>query len=270
MSADFNRLRIENAISPAASWRIMDLAFSLALAALLVGSWIWGPSRGVWDEIDYTVFRAANGVLSFSWWQRAWAYANHRNFDNIGVVLFAGLLLYVVVHFGSNVRRNLISVGLLAVLIIGMKTATSGIIAVADSRLDRQSPTLVHEDALRLSQLVPDVKAKDASQWSFPGDHAFVVLSILIYLGYCGDVISVRICTWMALLWTLPRLIGGSHWFSDIAVGSTAMALTSTGLLMATPLHDWLVNRIDKWTDRVKRRLTASRLTRRVGLRSSI
>jgi membrane-associated phospholipid phosphatase len=131
---------------------------------------------------------------------------------------------------------------LIVLLALTLQGFAGGIRAAANGRLDRLSPSLVEPDARRLSALFPQIKAKDASRWSFPGDHGIVVLTTLIYLGYRDSSTTAFVGCGIAPFWIAPRLVSGAHWFTDIAVGSLTLALVGTALLMATPLHDWLVS----------------------------
>jgi membrane-associated phospholipid phosphatase len=209
-----------------------------------MGTWLWPPGRAVWDSVDHTLFRLLNSLLDIQVTQRAWACVSHRYFDLLGVLAFGVLLVLVARSHRPQLKRACLSVGLLALLAVSLKGASNTVIAIADSRLDRQSPSLVEPGARRLSSLVPEIKAKDASRWSFPGDHGILILTILIYLGYRGSPGTIRRGCLLASIWIAPRLVSGAHWFSDIAVGSLTFALIGTALLMATPLHDWLISKL--------------------------
>jgi membrane-associated phospholipid phosphatase len=45
----------------------------------------------------------------------------------------------------------------------------------------------------------------------------------------------------------LPRLIVGAHWFSDVVVGSGCLALFFLSWTLCTPLHTWIIDRIEKF-----------------------
>jgi membrane-associated phospholipid phosphatase len=46
----------------------------------------------------------------------------------------------------------------------------------------------------------------------------------------------------MVGLFSLPRVMAGAHWFSDIAVGSLSVALVGLSWWLLTPASDYLVN----------------------------
>lgn len=228
------------------SWRWTDLCVSLAMAGGLAASWLWPPGRALWNQIDETMFRLANNALSFEWWQSGWAVLNHRWCDLAGIGLFGALVLYAGMSGGRSLRRSAISFALLALAVMTLSGATHVLLTKGKPELQRPSPTLVHADALRLGELVPSIEAKDSSPWSFPSDHGFIVLTVVLYLGYRGPDLAVKLGTVLALAYTIPRLVAGAHWFSDLAVGSVVLALVATSVLMATPLHDWFVDRVDR------------------------
>ena len=113
---------------------------------------------------------------------------------------------------------------------------------IADLVLDqwcqfhRTSPSLTFE-AVRLSQVETWVKAKDSSRFCFPSDHGTVSLAVAFYT----LLRSPRRVGWafgLAVLFTVPRIIAGAHWLTDIVIGSAFVAFAGVSILMMTPLHD--------------------------------
>ena len=149
--------------------------------------------------------------------------------------LFAGLYLHFVL--GSQRRR------VLPGLATGCFIAIYAFVVLELSRnalfttFGRSSPTLLEEGAVRLSETVSWVHPKDSSGDSFPGDHAialFVFVSMIwFYAGRGYGVLALLI----ALPCSLPRLMAGAHWLSDLLVGSVFVVLVFQSLLLATPAH---------------------------------
>jgi membrane-associated phospholipid phosphatase len=110
----------------------------------------------------------------------------------------------------------------------------------------RSSPTLVTPDAVRLSELVTWIKVKDRGSTTFPGDHALVIFSTVGFFWICAGRYLGVIATTLLIPFTLPRLIGGAHWISDILVGALSMALLLLSLSYATPFAARLANAIDR------------------------
>jgi len=46
----------------------------------------------------------------------------------------------------------------------------------------------------------------------------------------------------IAVLFSLPRIMAGAHWFTDVAVGSLSVVLVGLSWWLITPASDWLVN----------------------------
>lgn len=254
------------------------LAGSLLIVTALLASWLRPESRPYWNWLDVIVFRGLNDTLRLGeYWQKAWAFAGCRKFDLVaGAIMFA---LIVVAHREQrrwSVTESAISITLLSLVVAGtsfvsqlfidhppaqaarLLTAENAIIGteyiqsqthesnVVTVAFHRHSPTLALGECLMISQLVPEVLAKDSSKWSFPGDHGFVLLSIALYIGYIGARDTSQWAWLAAVLLALPRMIAGAHWPTDIMIGSTCMALTVMAILMATPLHDWLVTHLGR------------------------
>ncbi len=230
-------------------WQPVPLATSIAVACAFAMTWLMPITRTSWDQLDLLVFRALNGSLALgTWWQKFWAVANWRGFDAVsGAVM---LLIVWQAFRDRQIHKSAsawISLGVLAAGILVMRQVVGETVINHWLQYHRPSPTLVLDNAWRLSELVPEIRSKDASQWSFPGDHGFVLISITLYLSYIGSQKSTKRAAVAAAIFMLPRLIAVHHWLTDILIGSALMALILTSLLLATPIHDGLVGRISAW-----------------------
>jgi membrane-associated phospholipid phosphatase len=65
---------------------------------------------------------------------------------------------------------------------------------------------------------------------------------MLRYLGKRAFAIAVLI----TVLFSMPRLMIGAHWFTDIMVGSLSVVLVGASWWLMTPASDFLVNWLDK------------------------
>ncbi len=104
------------------------------------------------------------------------------------------------------------------------------------NNLGRPSPTLILESAVRLSEMYPNLNLKDSSSDSFPGDHAAVLFT---WFGYCIHFVRNKwsvLALIIVIIFSLPRLIAGAHWFSDVMVGGLSIALISLSIGVYTPL----------------------------------
>jgi membrane-associated phospholipid phosphatase len=218
-------------------WRGKALLISNVLALLLVGTWLIPVTRQAWDSFDLALFRLLNDSLAHSHgWQVFWAVANYRALDLLPALLV--FALFAVSIWGrprsvQNQRWALL--GALGAVLIVMPPLMEFVINQS-LHYARLSPTLILDDTFRLSQLVPSIKAKDASPRCFPGDHAFVLLMVSSFFWYVGRRRDALIATLIAAVFALPRLVGGAHWATDVIVGGGGAALLAGSWTFATPL----------------------------------
>jgi len=227
-------------------WRPLILILANLFAAVLVASWLLEPTRSLWLALDEWAFWAMNNSLAEGWlWQRFWAVANNRAFDLVPAVLM--VLLYG--HYALRVdRANLnrhIAIGVLLLVTILLATQFGKMIPIK-----RPSATFAFPDALRLSQLVPEIYTKDTASDSFPGDHGLVLFMYAGFVIYYLPRIYGILATLLMILFTMPRLMGGSHWLTDEVVGAVAVGAVSLSWVLATPLHIVLVGKLENWVSK--------------------
>ncbi|MFG0723103.1 hypothetical protein ACF8PU_15700 [Pseudomonas sp. GLN_6] len=60
-------------------WRIRPLLACHVVALLLLASWLWAPSRTLWDQFDLQLFALLNEpVHSAGLWAQVWAIGSMR------------------------------------------------------------------------------------------------------------------------------------------------------------------------------------------------
>lgn len=81
---------------------------------------------------------------------------------------------------------------------------------------------------------------------SFPGDHG---LMLMIYAGfmlrYFGKKAFVVSCI-ILIIFMLPRIMAGAHWFTDIAVGSLSISLVGLSWVLLTSVSDKCIDFLNK------------------------
>lgn len=89
-------------------------------------------------------------------------------------------------------------------------------------------------------------KTKDYSGDSFPGDHG---LMLMIYAGfmlrYFGKKAFAVSCI-ILIIFMLPRIMAGAHWFTDIVVGSLSISLVGLSWVLLTPVSDKCIDFLNK------------------------
>lgn len=205
-------------------------------AALLFGSWLYEPTRAYWDVLDNWVFFSLNGSLQWGeTWQLIWAWGNNRATDIVVGVLMILLFIHFIFSGGRRlILERMVIFGLMCVIIV---ISAEGLLDLFQDALGfkRESPSRVLEPVYRLSELVPHIKAKDASGNSFPGDHGtvtFIWLTFVwLYAGWSHRLTALI----MAVLILLPRMVGGAHWLTDNLVGSGTLVLLYMAWFLCTP-----------------------------------
>ena len=222
-----------------AAWRPLPLALLHVAAILLFASWWVEGSRALlWQPLDETLFEFLNGTLGClpDWWGRFWAFANTRAFDALSAGLMLGLY---AIHILGNRRAEMAK--RMAELLF-MLLAITAALAVAEETLmgiQRPSPSLELGTDYRLSQMYPEIRAKDQSPSSFPSDHGMVLLAWTGYLWLTAGRRLGLAAAGLSIFFLLPRMVGGGHWLTDTAVGGAVVALITLAWLFCTPIQSW-------------------------------
>ena len=244
-------------------WRPWPLFLSHLGALLLLGSWLLPRTRAGWDKADAAVFHYLNGTLdSGPLWHGFWAILNWRPFDLVAGLLILFFLLWWLREGGRRCLRERVATFLLfALLLVATNVVFQVILQLLEYR--RISPSGVFESAIRLSHVVTWIHPKDYSGLSFPSDHAFVLISSVVFFWFHGGPRLGLVVGITLVPFVLPRLVGGGHWLTDTLVGATFMSLISLSWWFTTPLHAHLTH----WASRVGKKplaLLAGVLEKRV------
>lgn len=214
-------------------WKPMALIFAALGAVSLLLSWLLEPTRNLWLQLDNRVFWAMNNSLAWGKaWQWLWAVANNRAFDLVAAAAMLSLFASQVMGGKRNDLHRLLSILLLTVI-----TAIFAVQIGKAIPVERSSPTVDYQNVLLLSELIPQIVTKDTATDSFPGDHGlvlFIVAGFVIF--YLPRFQAVLACCF-AIIFTLPRLMGGAHWLTDEIVGAVSITLLVLSCFFATPLH---------------------------------
>lgn len=222
---------------PEPVWRMKTLVLSNLAAIILLVSWLSPVTRVWWDQLDVAVFHVLNGSLAYAkWWQILWALGNIRLAD----VFFGAMMLLIILSWLWGRPREvqnmkIAALGALAVFQLVVPFLLHPIIHILIG-YKRYSPTLAVDGALWLTKLVPWLNAKDISITSFPGDHAYILISSAMVFWYLGPRRTAITFSVLAFIFVIPRLIGGAHWFTDDVIGGAVPALFTVSWLLATPL----------------------------------
>ena len=231
-------------------WHPAAFVSGCVLSIAYLVSWILEPTRSLWLALDEKVFWALNKTLGMGeTWQVFWAVANNRAVDIVAALCMIGLFAHFVLRKGRERTDFFVAVSLLLAGLIYSASQIAGAIMI-----ERKSPTMVHPDALRLSELVSWIPTKDISRDGFPGDHAVVLL-------ICAGVITYylprayAVAAWvLAVVFMAPRIVSGAHWLTDDLVGSAAVTGFVLSYVLATPLHSIITDRLERLVRRCRSR----------------
>lgn len=227
-------LRVNGRLTTDKMWRVRPLLIGHLIIVLLLSS-LYLP---IWDWIDQKTFWFFNNsLIDRPLWHNFWALANHWLADWVEDLCIFGFYAFAIARSLPNERRQKIWQFLFCVLFIALTIFIINRLLCRDLlKLRRDSPTLAFEGCARLSQLVPWLEVKDISTKSFPGDHATTpLLFAATFAFYAGRRFGIYAFI-LAGFFSLPRLIAGAHWMSDLVVGSGSIVLFAMSWLLFTPL----------------------------------
>lgn len=218
------------------TWNLKALFLGHLFAFAWFGFFVTETGFAFWRSIDQNLFFILNGTLSEdNGWTRFWAWANVRIMDLIPLMI----MLVSLTFPGFGIKRDrlqqaIIGFILLLVLMFFVREGVANFTKAAE--LSGKSPTLLLEPAYRFSQIVPDIPAKDSATSTFPGDHATVVLTWAGFMMLNARSWLSLSALFLAVLFMLPRVVGGAHWASDNLVGGAFSAMITLSWAFCTPI----------------------------------
>ena len=171
-----------------------------------------------WFVLDRIVFYFFNAFLDKSHtFLYLVAFTNLRAFDAVAFLFMLAIFLYYYQKADAQGRHFLLAMGVVMLL-----TAIAARLVGNLIDFDRASPTkffFTNGEHVNLVSKLTQWPAKDWSSTSFPGDHGMVLI-----------------------LFSLPRIMSGAHWITDLLVGSMSLNLIVTSWFLLTPLSDKLIH----------------------------
>lgn len=251
-------------------WRPRALLICHLAAALLLVSWLWQPSRQLWDGFDLWLFRLLNDpVHAAGLWAKVWAIGSMRPVDlGVGLVLLAVMLKADLVFAGAQVRRALFAFLVALVTLLLLRVGFAELVKAMDWQ--RPSASLVVEGSARLTELFPAWEElwdmKDSASRSFPGDHASVLLIWALFMSFFARNWRLLLVWAIAVIGMLPRLVAGAHWGADALVGGLLLALLALAWSCYTPLAWRTSERLERVTLPITSRLARLPLLGRLSI----
>lgn len=211
------------------------------LGIALFFSWYLPDNHGPWFALDSAIFFFFNQHLaSDPTFLHIVAITNNRAFYGISLIAMGLLYLYFFLKQDAVGRRRLIVTGIVMLLTAVVLNQLGHLLPVK-----HPSPTLTFDNINRVSELT-GIKTKDASGDSFPGDHGMMLIIFACFMLRYFNVWAFAIAILITVVFSLPRVMIGAHWFTDIAVGSLSVVLVGASWWLMTPASDALINWLNR------------------------
>ncbi|GKW15488.1 membrane protein [Pectobacterium carotovorum subsp. carotovorum] len=208
----------------------------LVLNVLGIGlflSWYLPENHGFWLTLDSHIFFYFNRLLVDSpTFLHLVAITNNRAFDGCALVAMGLLYLSFYLKATPTERRRLLILGFIMLLTAVVLNQAGHLLPVQHA-----SPTLYFSDVNRVSDLT-GIPTKDASSDSFPGDHGMMLMIFAAFMLRYFTRTAFAISLGIVVIFSLPRIMIGAHWFTDIAVGSLSVVLVGLSWWLLTPASD--------------------------------
>ena len=214
-------------------WSLKKFAFVNFLTVLLFISFFIEETQNLWLALDYFMFSFFNGLLAYNSFAYIVAFCGQKIFTvMLGLFMVFNCAYYLFAQFNQQEIANRFS-HFFAFLTIAL--ICYGISNLFEN-VNRQSPSLVVESFLNLKTFSFSFDPKVTSSSSFPSDHGVVAgLFVCFFLIYMRK--SWVFCGILFLFATMPRIIAGAHWFTDVFLGSLAITIFGYTLLKTLNLH---------------------------------
>jgi len=200
-------------------------------------SWYLPEGHGLWFTIDKTIFYWFNQRLATNQ-ALLWlvAITNFRAFDGVSLLAMGGLYLHYWRQETPQGRRRMFAIGITMLISAVGLNQLGHLIPVS-----HPSPTRFFPDVNHVTQLT-GIPTKDASADSFPGDHGLMLIIFACFMLRYFNARAFAAAVFIVVVFAMPRVMIGAHWFTDVAVGSVSIALVGMSWWLITPASDYLVN----------------------------
>lgn len=203
-------------------------------------SWYLPVNHGFWQPLDTHIFYSFNHAMvdnhAFAIFV---AVTNFRGFDLVSFFFMACYFYHFWRQQSAPGRRWMIALGITMLITAVALNQLGHLIPVKHA-----SPSLFFPEIQRAGQLT-GIPTKDGSADSFPGDHGMMLMIYACFMGRYFGKKAFAVGLLILLVFALPRVMAGAHWFSDIAVGSLSVLLVGLSWCLLTPVSDNLIAWID-------------------------
>lgn len=223
------------------------IVISNILGLFIFFSWYMTEFNGLWFEIDKQIFYYFNKMLLpdvfFTYFV---AFVNFRAFDLVAFI--AMLLIYYKYYRKSNAegKRWLFCIGIAMLFSTIILKQFDNMLPIDRISASRYFDNLYHD--VNFVSEITQWPTKDQSSTSFPGDHGMILLIFSVYMWKYIGIKAFLQGLGVFIIFSLPRIMSGAHWFSDIYAGSISFVLIILSWIILSPVADivisWLENKI--------------------------
>lgn len=201
----------------ASKFELSQLTKWLALLTALLTLWCLPASHKICVHIDYTVFDWLNHSLLYSrTWQLLWGYLNHPNETWINIIFMVGINILGIFTIPKAQRSRATLLFIYSWLVFQGILAITHVVFSDWLNIERNSPSILVTPWVILSEALNIPSIKVYSHSSFPAGHILVLVFWYQFLAMYSNTWVKRLGLLTVVVLTLPRMISGAHWFSDI------------------------------------------------------
>lgn len=185
--------------------------------AIFLTLWFVPTTHRICAYIDYQVYAALNQSLLHSHaWQLFWGYLNHPNETWLNIIFMAGINILGVSTLPKAQRKRAIIIVMYCWLSFQIVLYLTHKIFCDWIEIQRNSPSIMIEPWVILSETLQIPNIKVYSHSSFPAGHILVLIYWSKFIDMYSKV-NVRLIAYATvLILTMPRMISGAHWLSDV------------------------------------------------------
>jgi len=228
------------------SWQPLQLAKSFALVILCLLLWFLPITHNICEHLDIELAYALNHSLLFGRaWQLLWGYLNHPNENWMNIIFMFTINMLGIFTIPKNQRLRAIALVIYCWITFQICLLVTHKIFADWIEVQRNSPSLSIEPWNILSELLNIPNIKVYSHSSFPAGHALVLVFWLKFIELYANTKVQILAAITAVMLTLPRLISGAHWISDI-IFTICYSLFWFHLVVGTPLFALAINFLEQ------------------------
>ena len=182
---------------------------------------------GLFRSIDIQLAYFFNDWIRFNpLVQNGIAFLNSKTGDWLYDIIIASFIIPYI-FFGDKTKRTkrFLTTLLLIAFTVGCYSYWNHHLCRVYLHIKCPSPSKVLPDLFQLSSVVHWIRIKQFASSSFPSGHGSTVCMFVIMIFHLMGRRVGLLATLISIPFTLPRMIVGAHWASDILLGSLPLAL---------------------------------------------